>query len=687
MPFCVNCGAKISPEAKFCPECGHKVPETKPSSSIPPQPIPQTTPKKAKQDKSLSALAAGKIFNGTYKIEKILTRDNDGINYLVTDENTGEKRVLKIFYSSYFDNVSTLLESVTHLSQLVNISNPYLAKVLEVNHTNKPAYLVSEYIDGIKLAKLKEQNPSWFTEDNCRKIALQLINAAITLRRADLSVKNLSLNNIVKTNDDTVKILTSGISYEAVDERDDIFNFGLLLAKLFSSSAFYDKLYSKDRILSAKFNFISGITVDLNELIAKCVNKNPSQRFATFEDLEAAFKNLPEIAPDRIFQSAVPESIDTDIEAGEEIAIPKRGPDIYFWLIIVGIAAFVFLITFTNVLDTIFNPNNTGFKFTGFLASVPDSINEMAPLIQDNYRNPKSSNMAGKIQPKPLITPNRIPPSVNPEVNIPPAQPLLTTPPPTSDYTINQPKPQIHKPANLPTTPDGMVYIYGDTFAYGTLDKKAQDNASLNGFYIAQAEVTQAEWNRIMKAAPVSLAGDNLPVENISWFDAVQYCNLRSTAEGLTPCYTLLGMGSARTVSCNFKAKGYRLPTEAEWEYAARAKSFTKYSGSNQPDVVAWYKDNAQAHIHPVKSKEANAFGLYDMTGNVAEWCWDWYDENYPKTMPYINPTGPLSGSSRAIRGGNINTNSGKELEVIYRDKGIPSKAYRFVGFRVVRAK
>ena len=120
-----------------------------------------------------------------------------------------------------------------------------------------------------------------------------------------------------------------------------------------------------------------------------------------------------------------------------------------------------------------------------------------------------------------------------------------------------------------------------------------------------------------MKPPGCSITGDNLPVDNVSWYDAIQYCNVRSEAEGLTPCYKILGTSTNRVATCNFKVNGYRLPTEAEWEYAARANNLTKYSGSDELDEVAWYRNNAQAHIHLVKSKADNGFGLYDMTGNV----------------------------------------------------------------------
>jgi formylglycine-generating enzyme required for sulfatase activity len=138
-------------------------------------------------------------------------------------------------------------------------------------------------------------------------------------------------------------------------------------------------------------------------------------------------------------------------------------------------------------------------------------------------------------------------------------------------------------------------------------------------------EVTQAEYQSVMGNNPSNFKGDNLPVKRVSWLEAVEYCNRLSLKEGLTPCYR----GSVNDISCNWNADGYRLPTGAEWEYAAKEGNqgylTYEYAGSNTVDAVGWYDGNSGGRTHPVGGKAPNSLGLYDMRGNVWEWCWDWY--------------------------------------------------------------
>ncbi len=170
----------------------------------------------------------------------------------------------------------------------------------------------------------------------------------------------------------------------------------------------------------------------------------------------------------------------------------------------------------------------------------------------------------------------------------------------------------------------------------------------VDAFLIDRYEVTQAAYAKMDPINGSHFKGPDLPTEMIGWGKAALYCNMRSEAEGLQPCYNEYG-------ECDFEADGYRLPTEAEWEYACRAGSASLYGFGSDPrdlDQHAWYAGNANKKTHPAGRKTPNAWGLFDMHGNVAEWCNDYYDPEYYKNSPVKNPRGPAEGERNVLRGG-----------------------------------
>ncbi|MEA1910456.1 MAG: SUMF1/EgtB/PvdO family nonheme iron enzyme [Spirochaetota bacterium] len=237
-------------------------------------------------------------------------------------------------------------------------------------------------------------------------------------------------------------------------------------------------------------------------------------------------------------------------------------------------------------------------------------------------------------------------------------------------------------------TDDNFVLVQGGTYLMGStagdVDEIPTHNTTVGTFYITKYEVTQMEYELVTGNNPSDKSkgiGANYPVNNVSWYDAVQYCNALSLYENLTPCYS---ENEGKTI-CNFKANGYRLPTEAEWEYAARGGNLSKgyiYSGGNNIGDVAWYTKNSEEKNHPVGQKQMNELGLHDMSGNVWEWCWDRYG-NYPDVDQIFN-TGPDTGSERVDRGGGR-----KEIEkncrITDRYADPPSGKYNSLGFRIVR--
>ena len=258
--------------------------------------------------------------------------------------------------------------------------------------------------------------------------------------------------------------------------------------------------------------------------------------------------------------------------------------------------------------------------------------------------------------------------------------------------------------------PSNMAFVKGGTFQMGSNDMSSAQpvhSVTVSDFYIGKYEVTQKEWKDIMSNNPAKNygGGNDFPVYSISWYDAIEFCNKKSNSESLTPCYTIDKRSNDPDhkesknqklwiVSCDFTKNGYRLPTEAEWEYAARGgnlpngldlrnggKTYYEYSGSNNIGSVAWYRGNARSKKHHVGTKQPNELGVYDMSGNVAEWCWDWYGA-YGSSLKK-NPHGVNSGSGHVIRGGHW---VASQCRVAFRYSNGPSYSGYDIGFRLLRS-
>ncbi len=217
-----------------------------------------------------------------------------------------------------------------------------------------------------------------------------------------------------------------------------------------------------------------------------------------------------------------------------------------------------------------------------------------------------------------------------------------------------------------------MMPVQGGTFTMGATEEQseAQSNerpaheVTLSSFYMGETEVTQELWLAVMGTNPSSFTGDlQRPVERVSWND----------------CQVFITQLNALT------GQQFRLPTEAEWEFAARGGNLShgfQYSGDNNIDMVAWYIGNSGNQTHPVASKKANELGLYDMSGNVWEWCQDWYDADYYSNSPSNNPSGPETGFYRVDRGGCWFISAAR-CRVTYRGDCSPSNAYYNNGLRL----
>lgn len=277
--------------------------------------------------------------------------------------------------------------------------------------------------------------------------------------------------------------------------------------------------------------------------------------------------------------------------------------------------------------------------------------------------------------------------------------------------------------------PSRFVLIPGGTFMMGDQSPAPGDGdfdelpvhiVNVSPFLLQTKETTAAEWDSVRNWALLhgytfanTGAGKaaNHPVHSVNWFDVVKWCNARSQQESLIPCYysgaAVYMTGEDSTITCDFTKNGYRLPTEAEWEHAARGGSATRfpwgntithtmanyrsssdylYDASQTRSYHPDYETGSQPFTAPVGSFAPNANGLHDMTGNIWEWCWDWWDGNYYAASPLANPHGPASGSSRILRGGSWYEDA-FYCRVAFRNGSFPSESYDDVGFRPVRGR
>jgi formylglycine-generating enzyme required for sulfatase activity len=258
--------------------------------------------------------------------------------------------------------------------------------------------------------------------------------------------------------------------------------------------------------------------------------------------------------------------------------------------------------------------------------------------------------------------------------------------------------------------PENFVRIEGGVYMIGSPpaemkreSNEAQHRVTVGAFYMGKYEVTQMEYEEIMGTNPSGFKGANLPVEQVTWFDAREYCNKRSSKEGLAPAYNInRGRNDPRNlrddtvkwqVTWNKTANGYRLPTEAEWEFACRAGVMGPFTfgddintnqanfNGNTPYANSGAKGSYRQRTTEVGTFPPNSWGLYDMHGNVWEWCWDWF--GVYSMASQNNPTGPTSGAGRVLRGGSWG-NQAQYLRSAYRSGNAPMYKFRHLGFRVV---
>ena len=342
------------------------------------------------------------------------------------------------------------------------------------------------------------------------------------------------------------------------------------------------------------------------------------------------------------------------------------------WVVAAGVAAVVF------VAIMLFRPKPESPIPSDIIAAVTSGVDTVSqqeqpqqPVQQPVQPQPAHQQEQPPVQPAQEQMQQPVQQPLQPQVQQ--QQPAQQPMQPVQQQQEQQPvvqQPEPERPqSNLPEIE--MVWVSGGTFTMGATSEQGSDaydwekpahSVTLSGYYIGKYEVTQKLWKAVMGSNPSGFKGDNLPVENVNWNDVQTFIRKLNQLTG----------------------KNYRLPTEAEWEYAARGGNNSrgnKYSGSDNVGSVAWYYENSGSTTHPVGSKSPNELGIYDMSGNVWEWCQDWY--GYYSSSSQRNPKGPASGSHRVYRGGSW-LNNARYCRVSDRSYISPDHRNYILGFRLV---
>ena len=678
MPFCGECGKKYKDSLKFCPHCGTPSElfnnSKQPDVSMEAQNVDDNkTQVRAKPQTygvlNLENLPEGHIIDERYEIKEKLGQGGFGTVYRVYDKNMNIDKALKIIPEAIINDKEAMFDLQNEAQTMIALNHPNIIRVYDFHKTGSIKFIDMEFIDGKTLTEIKiEYKNKQVPEKIVQGLAVQIATGMSYAHQKGILHKDIKPQNVMVTKDNKVKLMDFGIaetvrtsmsriqnstssgtlvymSPEQLKSKDvgkesDIYSFGAMLYELLNGNPPFYKGDINYQILNEKPEPLDNVSDKMNDLIMKCLEKDYKDRFRNFGELKEYIEKKTEETrllskPETISQPK-PKPISEPVETTENELKPSKqkskSKKTLTWIIII-------ILLLTSILMILLNTLVWDIKMYEY-----DSNNSEA---QDGLREVK--------QREDLKEKERI------------------------AELERLSKKELLEKAN-------MVFVQGGTFQMGSNEndnEKPIHSVTVNDFYIGKYEVTQKEWKEIMGNNPSNWKGDNLPVEKVNWYDAVKFCNKKSDKEGLSRCYS----GIRTNIKCNFNTNGYRLPTEAEWEYAARGGNKSKgykYFGSSTLGDVAWYSSNSGRKTHSIGGKAANNIGIYDMGGNVLEWCNDGYSKFYYKHSPKNNPQGASSSSYRVMRGGSW-YNSVYRCRVAFRYYNHPDGRYSKYGFRLAR--
>ena len=566
----------------------------------------------------------GKIIK-PYEVISQLGQGGMGIVYKAQSLNLRAKVVaIKQLWQQYSQNPVFVKAFLAEGEKLFLLDHKNIVKVTDILEENGEYFIVMEFVEGRNLSEIIRRETGPIHRERAIKLFKQMLEGVAYIHSQPKPIihRDLKPLNILVTSDDTVKITDFGIAKELDDE-----------AGGHSTTVKGTPIYmSPEQIIDPK-------SVDIRTDIYSL-----GMTFYEMLCAKTPFAGANTTTPTAVYAAIMNGNVPppTEFYPGISDALSDF------------------------VMKSIHKDRNYRFA----------NANQML-LALDNLEWGRQTTERGGPGDRPPFGPERIrekPKDFEQKKPDAKAEPL----PQTKIETISPFVP----PASFNSRE--MVLVDGGTFMMGNndgeTDEKPAHQVTVDSFLIGKYLVTQELWESVMAGNPSSFKGLNRPVEQVSWYDAVEFCNKLSEKEGLQKAYS----GSGSSLSCDFNANGYRLPTEAEWEFAARGGNRTngcKYSGSNDIDKVAWYWENSERETHLVGTKQPNELGIYDMSGNVWEWCWDWYD-GYG-SGGQLNHRGPSIGSYRLLRGGSWDNDAERCFVAIRLSNTPVHRSHNRYGFRL----
>jgi len=636
MQECVQCGMKFSEEFQFCPKCGTPVkPETPADKAGDPGNLDKTIHRATPGYGALflDNLPQGYVIEERYEIKSKIGQGGFGAVYLAYDRKMEIEKALKVIPEAIVHDVEAMESLRREARTMIRLNHPHIVRVYDFHDSGAIKFIDMEYVSGESLSALKVKQPDKrFSEAQVKVYAIQIAEALAYAHGQGVIHRDIKPQNIMVTEAGEVKIMDFGIAEtvrtsmsrianvfssetllymspeqlrgKEIGKESDIYSFGVTLYELLCGHPPFYQGNITEKILHNSLEPIEGISEELKRILQKCMAKDPSERFESFEEIQKVFGGEETILKDALERPQEKTSIENNAEQSKEIvvSVQKKFP-----------ASKKKNLRLVDIQKHLLRH----WKLDAIVLGVVFLIIMLSYFAEER----KQKRIAEEI------------------------------------YTSID-----------------WVWVPGGSFLMGSDegndDEKPSHIVTVDGFYLSKYEVTFNLYDKFCEATGRSKPDDegwgrgNRPAINVSWNDAVAFCEWLSKKTGTA----------------------IRLPTEAEWEYAARGGSRSMgfmYSGSDDPDQVSWYNENSDNQTHPVGQKDPNELGLYDMSGNVWEWCLDRYDRNYYEYSPSNNPFGPVEGVFRLFRGGSWYFGTDR-LRSTFRNYSRPERSYSSVGFRVL---